>query len=176
MITLDYAAFGWGSVLEHMLVNPLEETLEAGLSRELLEELGVAIPISVEDHVDSCYAPSSSPSSSSCLITNFYVKKMEEEQIREIERVAASTATDHGLEVLGMVRVPIYTTKGLASYLSHSFISNARAQLVDSLLRFNLVGPKELHKALTYSLKIHTQTAEDLQAALTLTETKWKPL
>lgn len=77
----------------------MEETLEAGLSRELLEELGVAIPISVEDHVDSCYAPSSSPSSSSCLITNFYVKKMEEEQIREIERVAASTATDHGLEV-----------------------------------------------------------------------------
>ncbi|XP_044066286.1 U8 snoRNA-decapping enzyme isoform X2 [Siniperca chuatsi] len=81
------------------LVNPSEETLEAGLSRELLEELGVALPISVEDHVDSCHAPSSSPSSSSHLITHFYVKKMEEEQIREVERAAVSTATDHGQEV-----------------------------------------------------------------------------
>lgn len=80
------------------LVNPSEETLEAGLGRELLEELGVALPISVDDHVDSCRAPASSPSSSH-LITHFYVKKMEEEQIREVERAAASTATDHGQEV-----------------------------------------------------------------------------
>lgn len=68
----------------------------------MLEELGVALPISVEDHVDSCYAPaspSSSSSSSSRLITHFYVKKMEEEQIKEVERAAASSATDHGQEV-----------------------------------------------------------------------------
>lgn len=66
------------------------------------EELGVALPISVEDHVDSCFAPSSasSSSSSSRLITHFYVKKMDEEQIREVERAAASTATDHGQEVM----------------------------------------------------------------------------
>ncbi|KAM7404260.1 hypothetical protein PAMP_011626 [Pampus punctatissimus] len=154
------------------LVNPLEETLEAGLGRELLEELGVALPVVEEDHVDSCYAPSSSR-----LITHFYVKKMEEEQIREVERAAASTATDHGHEVLGMVRVPLYITKGgggLSSFLSHSFIGNARSQLVDALLRFNLVTPEELHKALTHSLKTHVHTAEDLQAALTLTEAKRK--
>lgn len=162
------------------LVNTSEETLEAGLSRELLEELGVALPISVDDHVDSRHAPSSSPSSSSAssrLITHFYVKKMEEEQIVEVERVAASTATDHGQEVLGMVRVPLYTMKGgggLASFLSHSFIGNARSQLVDSLLRFNLVAPEELHKALTHSLKIHTHTAEDLKESLVLTEPKRK--
>ncbi|XP_067384015.1 U8 snoRNA-decapping enzyme isoform X2 [Channa argus] len=158
------------------LVNPSKETLEAGLSRELSEELGVAIPISAENHMESCHAPASSPSSSH-LITHFYVKKMEEEQIMEVERAAASTAADHGLEVLGMVRVPLYTMKGgggLASFLSHSFIGNARSQLVDSLLRFNLVSPKELHKALTHSLKIHTHTAEDLQAALVLTEVKRK--
>ncbi|XP_070767197.1 U8 snoRNA-decapping enzyme [Enoplosus armatus] len=158
------------------LVNLSEETLEAGLSRELWEELGVALPIAVEDHVDSCHAPASSPSSSSPLITNFYVKKMEEEQIREVEIAAASTATDHGQEVLGMVRVPLCTTKGLASFLSHSFIGNARSQLVNSLLRFNLIAPEELHKALTHSLKIHTHTAEDLRAALALTEAKRKRL
>ncbi|XP_053173648.1 U8 snoRNA-decapping enzyme [Scomber japonicus] len=154
------------------LVNPAEETLEAGLGRELLEELGVAIPVSIEDHVDSCYAPASSR-----LITHFYVKKMEEEQIREVERAAASTATDHGQEVLGMVRVPLYVTKGgggLSSFLSHSFIGNARSQLVDALLRFNLVAPEELHKVLACSLKTHAHTAEDLQAALALTEAKRK--
>ncbi|XP_026187525.1 U8 snoRNA-decapping enzyme [Mastacembelus armatus] len=157
------------------LVNPSKETLEAGLTRELSEELGVALPMSVEDHVDSCYAPASSPSSStsSRLITHFYVKKMEEEQIREVERAAASTAKDHGHEVLGMVRVPLYTTKGgggLSSFLSHSFIGNARSQLVDSLLHFNLIAPQELQKALTQSLKTHTHSREDLQAALMLTK------
>ena len=97
-LTFDYYS------LHCRLVNPSKETLEEGLSRELLEELGVALPISVEDHVDSCYAPaspssSSSSSSSSRLITHFYVKKMEEEQIREVEKAAASSATDHGQEV-----------------------------------------------------------------------------
>ncbi|XP_018530874.1 U8 snoRNA-decapping enzyme [Lates calcarifer] len=160
------------------LVNPAEETLEAGLSRELLEEVGVALPVSVEDHVATCFAPASSPSSSSSrLILHFYVKKIEEEQIREVERAAASTATDHGLEVLGMVRVPLYTMKGgggLGLFMSHTFIGNARSQLVDALLRFNLIAPKDLHKALTHSLKKHAHTAEDLKAALALTEAKRK--
>lgn len=161
------------------LVNPQEESLEAGLSRELLEELGVALPISVEDHVDACFAPSTSLSSPglSRLITHFYVKKIDEEQIREVERAAASTATDHGLEVLGMVRVPLYTLKregGLGPFLSNSFIGNARSQLVDSLLRLNLVAPKDLHKALTQSLKTHAHTADDLKAALALTEANRK--
>lgn len=76
-----------------------------------------------------------------------------------------------------MVRVPLYVTKGgggLSSFLSHSFIGNARSQLVDALLRFNLVAPEELHKVLACSLKTHAHTAEDLQAALALTEAKRK--
>ncbi|XP_071394978.1 U8 snoRNA-decapping enzyme [Centroberyx affinis] len=159
------------------LVNPSEETLEAGLSRELWEELGVALAVSVEDHVASCHAPASSPSSSSRLITHFYVKKMEEEQIKEVERAAASTATDHGQEVLGMVRVPVYAMKGgggLPSFLSHSFIGNARSQLLDALLRFDLAAPEELRKALTHSVKIHTHTSGDLRAALTHAEGEGK--
>ncbi|KAM3617389.1 uncharacterized protein V6R79_005493 [Siganus canaliculatus] len=164
------------------LVNPSTETLEAGLSRELLEELGVGLPISEDDHVESCFGPASSPPSSSSaprLITHFYVKKMEEVQIKEVENAAVSAAADHGQEVLGMVRVPLYTTKGgggLASFLSHSFIGNARSQLLDALLRLNLVSPNELHKALTHSVKTHTHSAQDLRAALALTAAKRKPL
>ncbi|KAG7519935.1 U8 snoRNA-decapping enzyme-like [Solea senegalensis] len=165
------------------LVNPSKETLEAGLTRELLEEVGVAVPVSEEDLVASRYAPapfvfSSSSSSPYRLITHFYVKKMEEEQIREVERAAVSTATDHGLEVLGMVRVPLYTTKskgGLGSFLTHSFIGNSRSQLVDSVLRLNMVSAEELHRALTHSLKTYSHTAGDLRAALALTEAQRKP-
>ena len=78
-------------------------------------------------------------------------------------------------QVLGMVRVPLYTLQnggGLALFLSHSFIGNARSQLVDSLLRLNLVSPEELHKALTHSQKTLTHTAEDLNAAVVLTEAR----
>lgn len=62
----------------------------------------MAVPVSMEDHVESCFSPprSGTYSSSSCLILHFYVKKIEEEQIREIEKAAASTAADHGLEVM----------------------------------------------------------------------------
>ncbi|KAM6924415.1 U8 snoRNA-decapping enzyme [Xenentodon cancila] len=155
------------------LVNPSEETLEEGLRRELLEELGLAVPVSAEDLVESCFAPvlsSSSSSSSSQLILHFYVKKMDEEEIREVEKAAACTAADHGLEVMGMVRVPLYGIKSLSSFLSHSFIGNARSQLVSSLLRLRLVSPEKLHKALTLSLQKHAHNAKDLQGALALTE------
>ncbi|XP_055021960.1 U8 snoRNA-decapping enzyme isoform X2 [Boleophthalmus pectinirostris] len=161
------------------IVNPSKESLEEGLSRELLEEIGVAVPISEDDHVESCYAPasptSSSSSSSSGLILHFYVKKMEEEQILDIERSAASVAVDHGHEVLGMVRVPVYQTKsggGLPLFLSHSFIGNARLQLVDNLLRFGLIPAKHLLKALRLSMETHKHNAQDLRAALELTKEK----
>ncbi|XP_034028061.1 U8 snoRNA-decapping enzyme [Thalassophryne amazonica] len=153
------------------LVDLSKETLEVGLSRELLEEVGVELPISIEDHVASCYAPTSSPSISR-LVLHFYVKKMEEEEIKEVERAAVSTATDHGHEVLGMVRVPLYILKrggGLPFFLSHAFIGNARSQLIDSLVRFKLVSPELLHRALK-----HSHTSEDPQAASAWPDAKTK--
>ncbi|XP_054636820.1 U8 snoRNA-decapping enzyme-like isoform X2 [Dunckerocampus dactyliophorus] len=153
-------------------VNQSQESLEAGLCRELEEEVGVALSISEDDHMDAQHAPGTSPSSPR-LITHFYVKKLEEEQIREVEKASVSTATDHGQEVLGMVRVPLYTTKGgggLSSFLSHTFIGNARSQLVNSLLRLHLVSPEDLRKALKHSLKMHARSAVDVQAVLKLTE------
>ncbi|XP_061636936.1 U8 snoRNA-decapping enzyme [Phyllopteryx taeniolatus] len=154
-------------------VNQSQESLEVGLCRELQEELGVTLSISEDDHADARYATGTT--SSPRLITHFYVKKLKEEQIKEVEQASASTAKDHGQEVLGMVRVPLYTTKGgggLSSFLSHAFIGSARTQLVDSLLRLHLLAPEDLHKALKHSLKTHALGAVDLQAALALTEAK----
>ncbi|CAL8252788.1 unnamed protein product [Arctogadus glacialis] len=80
------------------LVDP-GESLEAGLSREVMEETGVALVFSEEDHMASCFAPTTSgPPSTPPLITHFYVKKMEEDQIRAMEIAGPSRAVDHGLE------------------------------------------------------------------------------
>ncbi|XP_007249996.3 U8 snoRNA-decapping enzyme [Astyanax mexicanus] len=128
------------------LVNPSEETLESGLSRELQEEVGVAVPVTVDDYVYSRLPPSS-PN----LITHFYTKKMTEAELLELEKAAVGNAADHGLEVMGMVRVPLYTLKnggGLSWFLSHSFISNSRAQLLGSLRRLGLVSEGVLDDAL----------------------------
>lgn len=79
------------------LVEPDKETLEAGLRRELLEEMGVELPVSAADHVSSSHAPASPHPSN--LILHFYVKKTDEQQILAVERAAATVASDHGNEV-----------------------------------------------------------------------------
>ncbi|XP_028850236.1 U8 snoRNA-decapping enzyme [Denticeps clupeoides] len=127
------------------LVDLSKETLESGLSRELEEELGVALLVSPEDHVSSSLAPAV-PN----LITHFYAKKMNESEIKEVEKAAVTVAKDHGLEVLGMVRVPLYFFKrggGLPAFLSNSFIGSARSQLLSALQSFGLVSQQELAKA-----------------------------
>ncbi|TRZ01928.1 hypothetical protein DNTS_012383 [Danionella cerebrum] len=139
------------------LVNTSKETLEAGLSREIQEEVGVAIDVGVVDHVSSC-------SSSSCprLITHFYVKKMTEAELKDIERAAVCSASDHGLEVLGMVRVPLYFLKkggGLPYFLSHSFVSNSREQLLSGLQSCSLLSQEELEEAVRQAEQMRrTQT------------------
>lgn len=55
---------------------------------------------------------------------------------------------------------------GLAPFLSHSFVGNARSQLADTLLRLHLIAPEELQKAVACSLTIQARAAEELRAAL----------
>ncbi|KAI2649832.1 U8 snoRNA-decapping enzyme-like protein [Labeo rohita] len=141
------------------LVNPSNETLEAGLSRELHEEVGVAVPVGVDNHVSTCL-------SSSCpgLITHFYIKKMAESELKELETAAVAKATDHGLEVLGMVRVPLYFLRnggGLPYFLSHSFISNSRAQLLSALQRCRLLSQGEIEKAVSQAEQMRRTRSGD---------------
>ncbi|XP_017342914.1 U8 snoRNA-decapping enzyme [Ictalurus punctatus] len=127
------------------LVTPSEESLEAGLSRELQEELGASVPVTMDDYVSSHLAQSPPR-----LILHFYSKKIKEAELLEIERAAVLNAVDHGLEVLGLTRVPLYTLRnggGLPWFLSHSFISNSRAQLLEALRRLDLVSPQALEEA-----------------------------
>lgn len=75
-------------------MKPSEESLEAGLSRELQEELGAAVPVTTDDYVSS-HLPQTPPH----LILHFYIRKITEAELLEIERAAVSNAVDHGLEV-----------------------------------------------------------------------------
>lgn len=139
------------------IVNPSEESLEAGLSRELWEEIGMALKVGPEDHCSSCLAVS--PPN---LVTHFYTKKLREEEVREVERAAVSSAADHGLEVMGMVRVPLYCLKkgeGFPSFLSHSFIDSARSQLLTTLRVLGLLSQEELEAAVATAKMMRQSTA-----------------
>ncbi|MBN3301503.1 NUD16 enzyme, partial [Amia calva] len=129
-------------------VDPEAEGLEAGLCRELLEELGCPVELGEQDYL------SSHAYSSQHLVTHFYTKSISLEQLRDIERAALS-AKDHGLEVMGMVRVPLFTLRdgvgGLPAFLSNCFIGNARCQLVDALRSLRLVREDWLVSALKLS-------------------------
>ncbi|XP_064162556.1 U8 snoRNA-decapping enzyme [Anguilla rostrata] len=139
------------------IVNPGEESLEAGLSRELWEEIGMALKVGPEDHCSSRLALSPPD-----LVTHFYTKKLREEEVREVERAAVSSAADHGLEVMGMVRVPLYCLKkggGFPSFLSNSFIDSARSQLLATLRVLGLLSQEELEAAVATAKMMRQSTA-----------------
>lgn len=57
------------------------------------------LPVSAEDYVYCHLAPPRAASGSSNLLLHFYVKKVDEQQVLEVERAAVTAAIDHGNEV-----------------------------------------------------------------------------
>uniref|UniRef100_A0A667HJQ5 U8 snoRNA-decapping enzyme n=1 Tax=Lynx canadensis TaxID=61383 RepID=A0A667HJQ5_LYNCA len=121
------------------LVNLQDTSLEAGLNRELIEELGEAV---ADFRVERADYRSSHAGSGPHVVAHFYAKRLTLEQLVAVE-MGATRAKDHGLEVLGLVRVPLYTLRdgvgGLPAFLENSFIGTAREQLLEAALR----GPTE---------------------------------
>ncbi|CAD7673449.1 U8 snoRNA-decapping enzyme [Vulpes vulpes] len=126
------------------LVNLQDGSLEAGLKRELSEELGEAaahVPLERADYRSSHAAPGPR------VVAHFYAKRLTLEQLLAVEK-GAPRAKDHGLEVLGLVRVPLYTLRdgvgGLPAFLENSFIGAAKEQLLEALQDLELVEPGSL--------------------------------
>ncbi|XP_025304887.1 U8 snoRNA-decapping enzyme [Canis lupus baileyi] len=126
------------------LVNLQDGSLEAGLRRELSEELGEAaahVPLERADYRSSHAAPGPR------VVAHFYAKQLTLEQLLAVEK-GAPRAKDHGLEVLGLVRVPLYTLRdgvgGLPAFLENSFIGAAKEQLLEALQDLELVEPGSL--------------------------------
>ncbi|XP_027701569.1 U8 snoRNA-decapping enzyme [Vombatus ursinus] len=130
-------------------VDPQDGSLEAGLNRELLEELGegaAAFSLGPGDYRSS-HATASPPPR---VVAHFYVKQLTLDQVLALE-AGAHRAKDHGLEVLGLVRVPLYTLRdgvgGLPAFLENSFIGAARDQLMEALQGLGLLEPGQLPSA-----------------------------
>ncbi|XP_023116331.1 U8 snoRNA-decapping enzyme [Felis catus] len=121
------------------LVNLQDTSLEAGLNRELIEELGEA---AADFRVERADYRSSHAGSGPHVVAHFYAKRLTLEQLVAVE-MGATRAKDHGLEVLGLVRVPLYTLRdgvgGLPAFLENSFIGTAREQLLEAIQDLELV-------------------------------------
>ncbi|KAM4821190.1 U8 snoRNA-decapping enzyme isoform 1-T2 [Thomomys bottae] len=122
-------------------VDAQDRSLEDGLNRELREELGeaaAAFRVERADYRGSRLGPRPR------VLAHFYAKRLAPEQLEALE-AGAPRAKDHGLEVLGLVRVPLYTLQdgagGLPAFLENSFIGAAREQLLEALEDLELVEP-----------------------------------
>ncbi|XP_011754235.2 U8 snoRNA-decapping enzyme-like isoform X1 [Macaca nemestrina] len=106
-------------------VDSQDSSLEDGLNRGLLEQLGEAAAAFRVERPDCRSSHAGSDAKSLTL-----------EQLSAVES-SATGAKDHGLEVLGLVRVPLYTLRdgvgGLPIFLENCFIGAAREQLLDTL-------------------------------------------
>ncbi|XP_042311227.1 U8 snoRNA-decapping enzyme-like [Sceloporus undulatus] len=135
-------------------VDPQDLSLEEGLSRELHEELGpgaALLRVTEENYLNS--HTSERPQR---VVAHFYVKQLSLEELQTLEE-KATRAKDHGLEVMGLFRVPLYILRdgvgGLPAFLTNSFIGNAREQLIHALDTFQLVPKEQLQKAVKMAQK-----------------------
>nr|XP_010334113.1 U8 snoRNA-decapping enzyme-like isoform X1 [Saimiri boliviensis boliviensis] len=120
-------------------VDSQDSSLEDGLNRGLLEQLGeaaAAFRVERPDYRSSHAGCGPQHGSGPRVVAHFYAKSLTLEQLSAVE-ASATRAKDHGLEVLGLVRVPLYTLRdgvgGLPIFLENCFIGAAREHLLDTL-------------------------------------------
>lgn len=127
-------------------VDAQDSCLEDGLNRELREELGDAVSAFRVERSDY---QSSRIAARPRVVAHFYAKRLTLEQLQAVE-ARAPLAKDHGLEVLGLVRVPLYIMRdgegGLPAFLENSFIGAAREQLLEALRDLKLLDPGTVGK------------------------------
>lgn len=130
-------------------VDTRDSSLEDGLNRELLEELGPAfntLKVTCKD-----YRSSQARELPQKGVTHFFTKELKLEEIEAIEKEGVF-AKDHGLEVMGLVRVPLYTLRdgfgGLPAFLSNNFIGNSKSQLLYGLRTLRLLREDQIQDAM----------------------------
>ncbi|KAK7808093.1 hypothetical protein U0070_009407 [Myodes glareolus] len=119
-------------------------TLEDGLNEELLKRLGEGVSTFTVDHGDY---RSSLAHAKSKVVAHFYAKCLTLEQLQAVE-AKAPLAKDYGLEVFGLVRVPLYILQdgvgGLPAFLENSFIGASREQLLEALQDLGILDPETI--------------------------------
>ncbi|KAK9499324.1 hypothetical protein O3M35_002377 [Rhynocoris fuscipes] len=123
------------------------ENVEEALNRELSEEMDIpaSVMMEIEDRKFIHYNKKRS------LLLHFFIKQVSPELLRNIE-LRSTKALEYGNEVLGVLRVPLYTMgdgyRGFPAFLQNKFIGNAKYQLIESLKLLNIMSVEEIEKAL----------------------------
>ncbi|XP_030315753.1 tudor-interacting repair regulator protein isoform X2 [Calypte anna] len=98
------------------------------------------------------------------VVAHFYARQLTLEELHTIE-ISAVHSRDHGMEVMGMVRVPLYTQKdrmgGLPNFLANSFVGTAKFQLLFALKILNMVPEEKLAEAVAATQKPKKPAAID---------------
>uniref|UniRef100_A0A1B6E325 U8 snoRNA-decapping enzyme n=2 Tax=Clastoptera arizonana TaxID=38151 RepID=A0A1B6E325_9HEMI len=128
------------------LVDKGEDSITA-LNREMKEEMDLDLNkyhITQRDYVVSHY------SRSKMLCLHFYALEVTLKDFVQIERHSL-LSKDFGSEVLGTIRVPLYTMgdgyRGFPTFLTNAFIGNSRLQLIYTLTQRNILSKEEINLA-----------------------------
>lgn len=123
------------------------EDVITGLNRELVEEMNISPTrnlIKDENYVVSHWNESTK------LVLNFYAVEVPMDELSRIEQNSVF-AHDYGTEVLGTVRVPLYTMgdgyRGFPNFLNNTFCGNSKQQLLYSLHHLGLMTEEEIQNA-----------------------------
>ncbi|XP_047001221.1 U8 snoRNA-decapping enzyme-like [Schistocerca americana] len=123
------------------------EDVITGLNRELVEEMNISPTrnlIKDENHIVSHWNKSTK------LVLNFYAVEVTMDELFHIEKNSVF-AHDYGTEVLGTLRVPLYTMgdgyRGFPNFLNNKFCGNSKQQLLYSLHHLGLMTEEEIQNA-----------------------------
>eukprot|EP00088_Acartia_fossae_P015363 TRINITY_DN18402_c0_g1_i1.p1 TRINITY_DN18402_c0_g1~~TRINITY_DN18402_c0_g1_i1.p1 ORF type:complete len:225 (-),score=25.92 TRINITY_DN18402_c0_g1_i1:90-686(-) len=130
------------------------EDVETGLNREFKEEMGLELGILKTDWISTHYSQELN------IIVHFYCKEFDPDRFNELE-TSAMKAEEYGIEILGNIRVPLYTYKtkrgvlaGLPQFLRNNFAGNARQQLLSCLVLNKILTQEEVDTAMEQSQSI----------------------
>nr|KAF6490458.1 nudix hydrolase 16 like 1 [Molossus molossus] len=110
------------------------------------------------------------------VVAHLYARQLTLEQLHAVE-ISAVHSRDHGLEVLGLVRVPLYTQKdrvgGFPNFLSNAFISTVCRQLPRMVWKYPLSVQNDNSKATT-GRKVTTGVSYGPMSGKTSQRSYWK--
>jgi len=146
--------FPGGMVDEDITGIPIHQAKEkviSAVTRELAEEMNVDFTrhvITKEDYMFTHRHPSKK------LFLHFFTFEMSLDSLREIENMALKSM-DFGNEVMGILRVPLYTMndgyRGFPAFLNQNFIQCSRQQLLLSLDAKKILTKNEIDEAVSSS-------------------------
>jgi U8 snoRNA-decapping enzyme len=128
-----------------------KEKVISAVTRELAEEMNVDFTrhvITKDDYMCTYRHPSKK------LFLHFFTFEMSLDSLREIENMALKSM-DYGNEVMGILRVPLYTMndgyRGFPAFLNQNFIQCSRQQLIQGLEVKKILTKNEIDEAVSSS-------------------------